>query len=173
MTRRRSGHIVSLTIDIARESPLWDAMPAAEGMVERAVSAALAVGRLDHVAAAELSVVLTDDAGVKRLNGQWRQKDRPTNVLSFPAAPAHAIAAAPLLGDIVLAYETIAREAASDAISFDDHLAHLAVHGLLHLFGYDHLDDDEAEAMERLETQILADLGIADPYSDRPLSVAS
>jgi probable rRNA maturation factor len=164
---------VSLTIDIARESPLWDAEPAAEAVIERAVAAALAVGRLDHAPAAELSVVLTDDAGIATLNGQWRRKDRPTNVLSFPAAPPHAIVAAPLIGDIVLAYETIAREAAADAMAFDDHLAHLAVHGLLHLFGYDHLDDDEAEKMERLETRILADLGVADPYADRPLSIAS
>ena len=164
---------MSLTIDIVRESQLWDAEPAAEAVIERAVAAALAVGRLDHVPAAELSVVLTDDAGIARLNGQWRQKDRPTNVLSFPAAPPHAVAAAPLIGDIVLAHETIAREAAADTVSFDDHLAHLAVHGLLHLFGYDHLDDDEAETMERLETKILADLGIADPYADRPLSIAS
>jgi probable rRNA maturation factor len=164
---------VSLTIDIARESSLWDAEPAAEAVIERAVAAALAAARLDHVPAAELSVVLSDDAGIRRLNGQWRSKDRPTNVLSFPAAPPHAIAAAPLIGDIVLAHETIAREAAADAIAFEDHLAHLAVHGLLHLFGYDHLDDEDAEAMESLETRILADLGIADPYADRPLSIAS
>src|SRR5690242_7578151 len=137
--RSREPVIVSLTIDIARESQLWDAEPAAEAVIERAVAAALAVGGLDHVPAAELSVVLTDDAAIARLNGQWRRKDRPTNVLSFPAAPPHAIAAAPLIGDIVLAYETIAREAAADAVTFDDHLAHLAVHGLLHLFGYDHL----------------------------------
>jgi probable rRNA maturation factor len=163
---------VSLAIDFSQDSPAWDAVPGAEAVIRRALGAGLAVAGLAHADGAELSVVLTDDDGIARLNGQWRDKPKPTNVLSFPAALPGAAATAPLIGDIVLAHGVIAREAAADAIPFDDHLAHLAVHGLLHLFGYDHLDDGDAETMERLETEILATLGIADPYADRPVSAA-
>ena len=120
--------------------------------------------------AAELTVVLTDDAAVRTLNADWRGKDKPTNVLSFPIATPEEIAAAEpegpplLLGDVVLAYATCRREAASQGKALDHHVAHLVVHGVLHLFGHDHQADDEAELMEGLETAILAEFGVPDPY---------
>ena len=117
----------------------------------------------------EISVVLADDALLRSLNRDYRQRDEPTNVLSFEAAlgevpiPGEAL----LLGDIVLARETIAREAAEQAKPFVDHLTHLVIHGALHLLGYDHQINREAREMEALEVAILSDLGIADPYLER------
>jgi probable rRNA maturation factor len=114
---------------------------------------------------AELAIVLTNDSAIRKLNRTWRGKNEPTNVLSFPADPhggPHR-----LLGDIVIAYETLAREARAERKPFDHHLAHLAVHGFLHLCGYDHEGDRQAETMERLETAILARLGVPDPYIAR------
>jgi len=120
-----------------------------------------------------ISLLFTSDAEVHTLNREWRQRDKPTNVLSFPMLEREELEAlAPdgppeMLGDIALAHETCAREAAEKGISLADHAAHLIVHGLLHLAGHDHVESDEqAEAMERLETRILAKLGIADPYGD-------
>jgi probable rRNA maturation factor len=114
--------------------------------------------------AAELSIVLTDDAEQRELNAQWRGIDKPTNVLSFPQIDPRGPVRG-LLGDIVLARETVEREAAEQGVSLADHFTHLVVHGFLHILGYDHLVEDEALAMEGLETQILASLGIADPYA--------
>lgn len=115
----------------------------------------------------ELSMLFTDDAAMRAINAEWRDKDKPTNVLSFPAAFSHAPdGTVAMLGDIVLAYETIANEAKDLERSFDDHLAHLIIHGYLHLLGYDHIDASEAGIMEALETRILATLGISDPYGD-------
>ncbi len=119
---------------------------------------------------AELAVMLTDDAGIRTLNSNWRGIDKPTNVLSFPALqPTGASSpddAPRMLGDIAIAYETTRKEADDEQKPFDHHLSHLAVHGFLHLIGYDHEKDDEAEVMEALETEILAQLGIPDPYAD-------
>ena len=119
------------------------------------------------------SVLFTLDAEVHTLNREWRARDKPTNVLSFPMlerAELEALAAdgpPEMLGDIALAYETCAREAAEKGVTLEAHATHLIVHGLLHLAGHDHVDSDEqAEAMEALETRILAKLGIADPYGD-------
>jgi probable rRNA maturation factor len=117
----------------------------------------------------ELSVVLTDDAEQRRLNRDWRGIDRSTNVLAFPVWNPEAAwpAEAPLLlGDVVLAYETVTREARDQRKSFADHFRHLVVHGVLHLLGYDHATGPEAVLMERLETSILEGLGVADPYRD-------
>lgn len=114
----------------------------------------------------EVSLVFTDDASIREINAEWRQMDKPTNVLSFPAYPlAPGGMPGPMLGDIVIARETVAREAVELDKTFDDHLTHLMVHGFLHLFGYDHLEKDEAEEMEALETRILAALGLSDPYA--------
>lgn len=120
------------------------------------------------------SLLFTTDAEVHALNREWRQRDKPTNVLSFPMLErAELEALAPdgppeMLGDIALAHETCAREAAEKGIPLEAHAAHLIVHGLLHLAGHDHvMSDEQAEAMEGLETRILAKLGIADPYGDR------
>ncbi len=152
-----------LVIDVNREDEAW---PPVDDLIEGAVGRALAVAGLAHATGAELSIVLTNDAGIRQVNGAWRGKDKATNVLSFPAVPPAEIAAAPLLGDIILARETIAAEAAEAGRRFEDHLSHLVIHGLLHVFGYDHENEADAQIMETLETRILADLGIADPYAD-------
>ena len=116
--------------------------------------------------AGELTVRLVDDAAIRTLNRDWRGHDTPTNVLSFPA-PEAAPGPIVYLGDIALSHETAAREAAAEGKSLADHVAHLAIHGFLHLIGYDHDRDARAEVMEGLERAILARLGIADPYIAR------
>lgn len=116
---------------------------------------------------AEISLVFTDDESIRAINAEWRDQDKPTNVLSFPAFPLEpGKLPGPMLGDIVLAEETLKREALDLGKSFDDHLTHLLVHGFLHLFGYDHMTDAEAEVMEGHEIRILAELGLDDPYGD-------
>jgi probable rRNA maturation factor len=147
----------------------WQTEPEAEAVIHRAINAAAEIADAD-VGEAELAVMLTDDAGIRTLNSNWRGIDKPTNVLSFPALQptAGAPADAPrMLGDIAIAYETTRKEADDEEKPFDHHLSHLAVHGFLHLIGYDHEKDDDAEAMESLEQEILAQLGIPDPYADR------
>ena len=142
-------------IEIEVEAEAWTgALPDVEAIVERAAQAALGTVEGDIV------VLLTDDAAVRELNGRFRDKDRPTNVLSFPA-PENA---APHLGDIVLAYGVCATEAEAQGKTLADHLSHLVVHGVLHLLGRDHEDDAEAEEMEAEEREILAQIGVADPY---------
>ena len=151
----------ALAVDIVVESPLWKAQRGADAMLRRALAAAGALVPSDG----ELAVVLTDDAAIRALNRDWRGKDAATNVLSFPAKEARPDRRAPrLLGDIVIAYETVAREAAAEGKAFMHHLAHLAVHGFLHLVGYDHEANGDADAMERLEIAILARLDVPDPY---------
>lgn len=114
----------------------------------------------------ELSLVFTDDADIRSINEKWRHIDKPTNVLSFPAlALVPGQQPGPVLGDIVIAHETVQREAEEGQKEFEDHLSHLLVHGLLHLSGYDHQNDDEAEQMEELERKILKSIGISDPYA--------
>jgi len=116
--------------------------------------------------APELSLVFTNDDSIQEINAEWRDQDKPTNVLSFPAFPLEPGGMpGPMLGDIVVARETVEREAVDLDKTFDDHLTHLLVHGFLHLFGYDHMEKDEAEEMEALETRILAGLGLSDPYA--------
>ena len=116
--------------------------------------------------APELSLVFTDDASIREINAEWRSQDKATNVLSFPAFPLQLCGKlGPMLGDIIIARETVEREAIDLEKSFDDHLTHLMVHGFLHLFGYDHMNNSEAERMEGLETRILAELGLSDPYA--------
>ena len=115
----------------------------------------------------EISLVFTDDADIKSINKEWRDQDKPTNVLSFPAFPlVPGGKPGPMLGDIILAEETLRREALDLGKPFDDHLTHLLVHGFLHLFGYDHMEQEEAAVMEGLEIRILAELGLGDPYGD-------
>ena len=168
MTSAPSRRVAAPPIDIAVASPLWDAQPAAAQTVREAIAAAAAA--LDQPSG-EVSVVLTDDIAIRKLNRDWRRIDKPTNVLSFPAlqptGPRGDDDAPRMLGDIAIAYETMRREASDEQKPFDHHLSHVAVHGFLHLLGYDHEDDDEAEAMETLEQEILAQLGIPDPYAER------
>ncbi len=116
---------------------------------------------------AELCVLLTDDARMRTLNREFRGLDRPTNVLAFAAETAASGVAPRLLGDVVVAFETAAAEAEAANLSLADHLSHLVVHGTLHLLGYDHAGNADAEAMEALERQILDGLGIGDPYATR------
>jgi probable rRNA maturation factor len=148
----------------------WQAEPDVEAIIQRAV--AIAAEIVDAgIGEAELAVMLTDDAGIRTLNSNWRGIDKPTNVLSFPALPPTGPAgpddAPRMLGDIAIAYETTRKEADDEQKPFDHHLSHLAVHGFLHLIGYDHETDGDAETMESLEQEILAQLGIPDPYADR------
>jgi probable rRNA maturation factor len=153
-----------LSVEISRAGGDWDAV--AEEIVLRLAQAAFEQDGTSS--AAELSVLLADDAFVQSLNRKFRGKDKPTNVLSFPNAstPAGALYDEPSsLGDIALAYETVKAEAKTQCKSFDDHLAHLVVHGVLHLLGYDHMDDKDAEKLEIRERELLRLFGIADPYT--------
>ena len=148
----------------------WQNEPDAEAVIQRAIAAAAATADAD-TGEAELAIMLTDDAGIRTLNSNWRGIDKPTNVLSFPALQPSGGAepddAPRMLGDIAIAYQTTRKEADDEQKPFEHHLSHLAVHGFLHLIGYDHEKDDDAEVMEALETEILAQLGIPDPYADR------
>jgi probable rRNA maturation factor len=155
-------HNAGPAVDVVVESSLWEAHAGAEALVRRAIAAAAPAGSAD----AELAVLLADDARVRAMNAQWRGKDTATNVLSFPATPVPGPGPCHL-GDIVIACETVEREAGEQDTPFDHHLVHLVVHGFLHLLGYDHDADDEAEEMEQRERDILARLGIADPYAAR------
>ncbi|WP_312781643.1 rRNA maturation RNase YbeY [Brevundimonas sp.] len=143
-------------IEIEVEDAAWTAaLPDVEAVVMRAATAALGTVEGDLV------VLLTDDAEVQDLNQRFRDKDRPTNVLSFPAAES----AFPHLGDVVLGFVYCAAEAEAQGKALSDHLSHLVVHGVLHLLGRDHEDEAEAEEMEAEEREILASLGVADPYA--------
>jgi len=161
-----------LEVDIETSAPAWyEAFPDVEAICRRAAQAAFAVAG-PPANCAEVSLVLADDVRMRNLNRDYRGEDRPTNVLSFAALdagrPDVSLGADEplLLGDVVLAYETIASEAIRNGRSPADHLSHLVVHGMLHLFGYDHRTDAEADAMERLEVRVLENLGVPDPYAD-------
>lgn len=154
-----------LDIALSVEAGGWPAEAVLQTIVNAAAVAALDELGLDS-AQSELSLVFTDDAHIRQLNAEWRGKDKATNVLSFPAFPAFPKGKLPpMLGDIVLAFETVVSEAALEHKALEHHLSHLVAHGFLHLLGYDHETEDEAEAMEALERRILARLAIADPYA--------
>ena len=152
-----------LHIEISRNSEGWP--DTLDARAEQAVREALKQSKATVTGASELSVVLTDDAEQQGLNRDWRGIDKSTNVLSFPQIEPFGPVSG-ILGDIILARETLEREALEQGVSFEDHFTHLMVHGFLHILGYDHMDDDEALVMEGLETQILASLGVADPYAE-------
>jgi probable rRNA maturation factor len=151
---------VSVAIEIAIEAGDWAKLSHPADTVRRAATAALASAGVED---GEVGVVLTDDAHVRELNRKWRAKDEPTNVLSF-LSPFSDPGEPRFLGDVVLACETVTREAEAEGKSVDHHLAHLVVHGVLHLVGHDHASDGEAEAMERQERAALASVGVPDPY---------
>jgi probable rRNA maturation factor len=119
-----------------------------------------------RTAPSELTIRIVDEAEGRELNRTWRGKDYATNVLSFPAEIPDGLLDIPLLGDLVICAQVVAREAAEQGKSLDAHWAHLTLHGCLHLLGYDHIDDEEAEEMEGLERRLLAELGYPDPYAD-------
>lgn len=161
------------TIDVLTSAAAWRrALPSAISVCRNAARAAFAAGapvRLRRKAGqAELSVVLASDRAIRKLNGAFRKKDKPTNVLSFPAGGAGALTGPEslLLGDVVVAYGTVAKEARDSRKSLKDHLSHMVVHGVLHLLGYDHETVSDALTMERLETKILSQLGVRDPYHE-------
>ncbi|MCO5145707.1 MAG: rRNA maturation RNase YbeY [Aquamicrobium sp.] len=154
-----------MQIDVAVEAGAWPGEEALLALARRAVDAVFAETGQAAPEEAELSLLFTDDAHIRVLNRDWRAKDKPTNVLSFPAfevAPGDPVP--PMLGDVALAFETVRSEAELEDKPFDHHLMHLIVHGVLHLLGHDHEEDGEAEAMEALERAILARLAIPDPY---------
>ena len=155
--------LVAPAIDIVVQAPLWAAQRGAKATLRRAI---LEAANATSTSAGELAIVLTDDSAIRSLNRNWRGKDESTNVLSFPARrngqpiPQH-------LGDIVIAYQTTDREAKAEHKLFRHHLAHLVVHGFLHLIGYDHEADDEAQMMESLEISVLARMHVPNPYVAR------
>ena len=164
-----------MTLDIAIDSDEeWDSSNDWAELARSAAVAAIAESAFPQLGAGsrtvELSVRLTSDAEVHALNSEWRGKDRPTNVLSFPMAEPDELEMADdtgpelMLGDVILARGVCVAEAADKGITLESHAAHLMVHGTLHLLGYDHMDDDSAADMEARETRALARLGIADPY---------
>src|ERR1039458_718247 len=150
MTRAPSRRAPAPSIDIQVQSPLWQAEPAAEQTVRDAIAAAAATL---STADGEVGILLTGDKAIRALNRQWRGIDKPTNVLSFPAAVTTASIGAKFFGDIVIAYETLKRERDDEKRIFLHHLAHLAIHGFLHLIGYGHEVDAEADEMEGLESK--------------------
>lgn len=161
---------ITIEIDVRIDCPRWlEALPDAEARCGRLAALALGVVDLPD-GPVELSIVLADDDAVRVLNRDWRGKDAPTNVLSFAALDdedAPLVAGAPLLlGDVILAYETTAAEATAQNKPLEDHFAHLVVHGVLHLLGFDHEDEDEAVEMEAVESTLMAALGIPDPYGE-------
>lgn len=157
-------------IDILQEAGAWHRVPGAEPRAAAAVEAALAAALPDIAPGVErvsVCVVLSDDVAVRDLNRDWRGKDKATNVLSFSVDPPQQTPTdmpPPMLGDIVLAFETVLAEAEDQKKQPLDHLTHLVVHGTLHLLGFDHEIEVEAEGMEALEAAILAGFGIANPY---------
>lgn len=167
-----------MMLDIAIEAdPEWDSSTDWAALARSAAQSAIAESAFpqltDGPRPVELSVLLTGDEHLRALNAQWRGKDKPTNVLSFPMASEAELEAADeegpelMLGDIILARGVCAREAEEKGISFENHAAHLLVHGTLHLLGYDHHDERDATDMEAREVEALRRLGIADPYGNR------
>ena len=156
---------MSLQSDISIECEQWTKLADLDTLVERALQATKLETKASLFDGAEVSLLFCDDVRIQELNRDWRGLDKPTNVLSFPAAPPDRLVSAPLLGDIAIAFETVAREAQDEEKTFADHTSHMIVHGFLHLLGYDHENEEEAEEMEDLERRALARLGIADPYA--------
>ena len=167
MTSAPSRRAPAPSITIQVQSPLWEAEPAAEQTVRDAIAAAAAtLSTADN----EVSILLTDDKAIRLLNREWLGIDKPTNVLSFPAAATKASVRMPLFGDIVIAYETLKRECDDEGRIFLHHLAHLTVHGFLHLIGYDHQVEAQAEEMEGLESKIMTRMQMPDPHLARDLN---
>jgi probable rRNA maturation factor len=168
---RPKSRTETVKIEVIVRSALWQKRRTAKTVIKKAISAAALAASTQP---AELAILLSNDSGIQALNRDWRGKDQPTNVLSFPAAPIQPArkgsgksrVPAPYIGDIVIAYQTTAREAVAEGKPFNHHLTHLAIHGYLHLLGYDHENDRDAEKMERLERKILKRLAVPDPYAE-------
>lgn len=161
-------------IDVLCNSPLWaEALPQYEAFISKIVADTM--HHFEHLQPYEIAILLLDDEEMSTHNQTWRQKNQPTNVLSFPQyegklfedAPKHLVKGMNIhLGDILLSYGTIKKEAQTQGKSFQDHLCHLLIHGVLHLIGYDHIKDNDQKIMEALEIQLLQTYGITNPYDD-------
>jgi probable rRNA maturation factor len=154
-----------ISVDVRVDAGDWPPPSALSTLACRVVDAVVAALGPRAPDDGELSLLFTDDAHIHALNRRYRNIDRATNVLSFPAPALTDARAGRFLGDIAVASETLRREATSRGLTIEAHLSHLLLHGFLHILGYDHADEAEASAMERLETGILGELGIADPYA--------
>jgi probable rRNA maturation factor len=154
-----------ITLDVQRQSRLWPAVATLRPLIRRAAQAAVDSAGVTLLPGAEIAIALADDATIREVNRTYRGFHKPTNVLSFPSVTGKALARAPMLGDIMISHETLTREAEAEGKSFEAHLCHLVVHGVLHLLGFDHEKTGEAEKMESLETAILQKLGLPDPYA--------
>lgn len=152
-------------LDIGLEAGAWADLDHMLALSREAVAATCRVGELSMVPGSEAGILLTDDNHIRMLNCEHRNQDKPTNVLSFPICDPDMPVMGPLLGDIVVAFETIENEAKAAKKPMDEHFSHLIVHGFLHLFGYDHQIEEDADAMEALETAVMSDLGYSDPYA--------
>jgi probable rRNA maturation factor len=157
-------------IEFVEIEPRWRRAIPARKLAREAVRAAAQEAGVALAQATEMTIHLSDDEGLRALNKQWRSKDAPTNVLSFPAVAADRLSRARLLGDVFVALQTVEREAAAEGKPVADHFRHLVAHGFLHLIGFDHETPAEAEAMEAVETRALARLGVADPYAGAELT---
>ncbi len=151
----------ALAVEIVRHDPAWTRAQVTDAILERAARAALSATTPDSPY--RVTLVLTGDEEMRDLNRLWRGQDKATNVLSFPADPVRDRG---FLGDLVLAYGTAGKEADEQGKSLSDHISHLVIHGMLHLLGFDHTEDDEAERMETAERAALASIGVADPYAE-------
>jgi probable rRNA maturation factor len=164
--KRAASSSAKLEVEVVRHDEAWEGTPGLSAtMLERAARAGFDAAPPRRSGTYHVTVALTNDAEMRVLNRTWRGKDASTNVLSFPADDE--ICEPGFLGDVVLAYETTLKEAREQDIGPADHVAHLVVHGVLHLLGFDHADDTQAERMERMERTALASLGIADPYAEK------
>lgn len=155
---------MTMVCDILLDDSRWTERLDVDATVNVAVAKALTVTKPKLHPEAEVSFTFSDDARIRALNAQWRGKDSPTNVLSFPATVGEELTSTPLLGDVLLAFETVEREAAEERKLFAHHTTHLIVHGFLHLLGFDHETDDDADVMENYESRILTELGLPDPW---------
>ena len=149
-------------IDIIVDAPDWKRIADLENLATRAVRASCSASGAKLARGGEVAITFCDDAAIRTLNAEWRKRDAATNVLSFPTPgrPEEKL----LLGDVVIAYETVAREALEQGKKFEDHTSHMIIHGFLHLIGYDHETPEEADVMEALERRIAMALGASDPY---------
>jgi probable rRNA maturation factor len=154
-----------ITLDVQKQAAGWKAIPRVAALARKAAERTIKLSGVSVLPGAEIAVALADDAAVQAANQNWRQKNKPTNVLSFPAVPPERLSTAPYLGDIILAFETLEREAIDDKKPLAHHFTHLIVHSILHLIGHDHMTKSDAERMEKLEIMILASLNIPDPYA--------
>jgi probable rRNA maturation factor len=153
-----------LVIETRIDGAGWTALEGLDALVAGSVRAALEESGDELAEGAEVSLLFCDDAAIRELNRQFRGQDKPTNVLSFPGPDS--LETSVFLGDIAIAFDTVAREALEQRKPLEQHCRHMIVHGFLHLLGYDHEDDEEAEAMEAMEIRILQRLGVDDPYRE-------